>query len=352
MASSSAHSVSMESVIDLHETVFHTELALECLRLLQNAATHSPNRILRLEASSSSSSFNTKNNNNDKQYSWHDWLQHVATTATADTHQSQSDVAAANLLLHLPESQTNLLLHCLVAANSDRFQIVRRKHASDAVVFGTNKKDTDQKQGESSLQTRLTIHDLEYAVSQVQERIDVTLEQRDTSTRRAVAAHRSKNNKLAVTEMKRLKLHEQTLCNAHATLEKLEQVRMTLETAVHQRDELQMLRQATEALKTMHLDTPLEQVDDVLDDYLENQEHVTRVSDTLASARLLAVDDNGDDEKLMQELEALTFGDKNDDKREAKADGSAGMPTKEISKSDEEETPKAEVPSSPIPVAL
>jgi charged multivesicular body protein 4 len=245
---------------------------------------------------------------------------------------------------------------------------VRREHAADVVVFGTLK--NDQKQGDSSLKTRLTLHDLEYAASQVQERIDTTLEKRDISTQRALAAQRKKNSKLAVAEMKRRKLYEQTLCNAYATLEKLEQVRMTLETAVHQRDELQMLGQATEALKTMHLETSLEQVDDVLDDWQEEQEHVTRVSDTLAAAMLPAVDDNSDDDELMKELEALTLGDKNDKelmkelealtvgdkngKKEAKADGSTGMPTKEeISKSDEEETSnKAEVPSSPIPVAL
>jgi hypothetical protein len=359
---SSAHSVSIESVIDIHDNVFNVDLALECLRLLQNAATHSPNRVLRLERSSSTS-LTSNNHSNNKEYFWHDWLQEVSATA------APSD--ATNLLKHqLPESQTDLLLNCLVAANSDRFQIVRREHACDVVVFGTHKKNDKQK---SSLQTQLTLHDLEYAVSQVQERIEMTLDKRDISTKRALAAKTSKNNKLAVAEMKRRKLYDHTLDQAYATLEKLEQVRMTVQAAVHQRDELSMLRQATDALKLIHVDTSLEQVDDVLDDYLEEQEHVKYVSDTLAASMMPAgLDSNGDDdEALMKELEALTLGDQNDDemmkelealtlgdsnKEEPKVEieASARSPAKEVSKSGQEETetPEPETSSSSTPVAL
>jgi hypothetical protein len=341
----------LESVIDVQEFVFHVDLALECLRLLQNAATHSPNRILRLEASSS---FNNNNNNNCQQYSWHGWLQQVATTAGAAKQPQQSD--AANLLRHLPEAQTDLLLRSLVAANSDRFQIVRRAHAPDVVVFSTthtththhdeNDKQQQQQQ-QSSLQTRLTLHDLSYAQWQVQERIDTTMEQRDTSTQRALAAQRSKNTKLAVAEMKRRQLYEQTLCQSYATLAKLEQVHATLETAVHQRDELDVLRQATEALQTIQRQhVSLEQVNEVFDDLQEQVDHVTRVNDTMASA------DENDDDELMKELHALTLGDGDNAKEEAKDDRSAETPANEISKSDEKKTPKPEASSSRTPVGI
>jgi hypothetical protein len=327
--------VSIESAIDPKDFVFNVDLALECLRFLQNAASQNPNRILRLESS-------------NEKYSWQGWLQTVATTATAADLQPQSDTA--KLLLNLPESQKDLLLRCLVAATSDRVQILRRENAADVVVLGK----TNDKEYQQSLQTRLTLHDLEYARCQVQDRIDMTVQKLNASTQRALAARHARNEKLALAEMKRRKLLEQTLESAYAQLQNLEQLHVTLETACHQRDDIKMLREATDALRTIQQqDTNLEQLDDVLDDLQEERDHVTRINDTLAS--MVPAED---EDELMKELQALTLGDDDKEEVESKDDASTGMPTEDVpvSMSDEKETPtpveSMSASATPIPIGM
>mmetsp|Transcript_22742 Transcript_22742/g.28034 ORF Transcript_22742/g.28034 Transcript_22742/m.28034 type:complete len:219 (+) Transcript_22742:351-1007(+) len=151
-----------------------------------------------------------------------------------------------------------------------------------------------------------TIVTLRQAV-QTQEKREEHLEKKmEMMTNEAKAKMAAKDKKGAMFALKRKKLYE-------AELEKIQNVKMTLETqvmnlesATQNADTFMAMKQGTNAMKQIRQNVGIEKVDDMMDEIKDEMDMATEISNAIAQP----VDPYmHDEDELLKELQELEQGD-------------------------------------------
>lgn len=177
----------------------------------------------------------------------------------------------------------------------------KKKPAASTTASGSSGGATDP---------QTTIVKLREAISTQEKREEHIQRKMDGMVKEAKEKMAKKDKKGAMYALKRKKLYEQEL-------DKIQNVKMTLETQVFNLESasqnantFQAMKSGTTAMKKIRQDVGIEKVDDMMDDIREEMEMANEISDAIAQPvdPLLA-----DEDDLLAELEELEAEDVEDE---------------------------------------
>lgn len=113
----------------------------------------------------------------------------------------------------------------------------------------------------------------------------------------------TKNKRAAIQALKRKKRYEKQLQQIDGTLSTIEMQREALESANTNTAVLTTMKNASDAMKSVHQNMDVDQVHDMMDDIAEQQDVAREISDAISNP--VAFGQDIDEEELEKELEEL-----------------------------------------------
>lgn len=236
--------------------------------------------------------------------SWNDWLRQISGEMG-----SHSMSLSKDLLSRLSSAESDFLLECMAQMGHVTLIPPDPKSGTpkeELVVLGGVPGmllDSATEDPQLYHQVLASWWEVTSALESLEQKRQQWSRQAEEWSQRALQERRQRGR----TGLASFKLHKQFLQRleeSEGILENLEQAKHTLEQSWHQRQVLQALESSTQTMQAIRLD--MERVDDVMESYREEVDHVNTVQERLSATTMGNVGDFDEDE-LLKELEGLTL---------------------------------------------
>lgn len=235
-----------------------------------------------------------------------DWAKWVSSTTAALSHSS--------ILSKVPTSDQDFLLQVLEEMKQAKV-IVREREAGrvDVVVLASAAMMDDKSEGETTkdtipdyLQVHVALWDISIVEQSIEKQIDEWSERAVDCNSKALLYKRKNQKALALNQLAKRKAIQQRIESSSMALIQLEKLKSAIETAQSNKLLLEHMSASTKVLKDLRLQTPLEQIENIQDDWQTEYEQLQDAQESLSSMGKLAISSYDDDE-LLEELQNLTL---------------------------------------------
>ena len=260
--------------------------------------------------------------------SWKEWVQSTAAaTVTRDDHQCNSnaniaDINTNKILSQLSDVELDFLLECLTRLGS----VTIIPGSSSSNDSGTFKTDlvvlappdaiicTTENGTSTSYQVMAAWYELVAAQASLESNRQHWSTEAEKYAQRALREKAQARNttqnrnssKAGLVSFKIHKLFMKRLEDSEGVELNLERSRQALEESWHQRQVVAALKTSTQALKELRRNSPLDEMDALMESYREEVEHVQNYHQALAS---VGQQQHYDEEDLLRELQGITLED-------------------------------------------
>lgn len=271
-------STSASTALDLTAPIINLDMTISAVQCLQNEIIHlPPDAPLVMGLSEwntwARSSFSKHNNTSKMSFSVHD---------------------------------NNLLLQVLADLNVAKI-VHREPKGLDAVVLSSKSttSDNDELLSEAS-RIAISLWDIERAEEMIEQKLQEWSEQACECTKKALMYKKRNQIKIAMTQLAKRKLIEKRIDSDSRLQLQLLQTKNAIESAQSNRSMVDLMTDSTKLLRQLRENTPLEEIDETLDDLQSELDGLQEIDDTLSSLG----NNMGTEEQLLEELQNLSISDK------------------------------------------
>jgi len=200
----------------------------------------------------------------------------------------------------------NFLLQVLADLNVAKI-IHREPKGLDVVVLSSKSttSDNDELLSEAS-RIAISLWDIERAEEKIEQKLQEWSEQASECTKKALMYKKRDQTKIAMTQLAKRKLIEKRIDSDSRLQLQLLQTKNAIESAQSNRSMVDLMADSTKLLRQLRENTPLEEIDETLDDLQSELDGLQEVDDTLSSLS----NNMGTDDELLAELQNLSITDK------------------------------------------
>jgi hypothetical protein len=211
----------------------------------------------------------------------------------------------------------DFLLQALVGLNKARIFRRPKQNGLDVIVLSstniitttdTNKSSSRHDNDEcipENLRVHICLWDIQKAIERNEEKLQEWSEQINAYNVKALQYKKRNQIKLAINQVTRRKVIEKQIESTFNIKLTLEQTKTAIESASTNQSMIELMADSTKVLKKIREETPIEDVDQVVDDLQSELDEVQVVNDSLVSLGV-----NGsmyDEDELWKELEGLSL---------------------------------------------
>jgi len=235
---------------------------------------------------------------------WTSWVNSAITKHDTGIFQ---DMNRNNHNLSLEDN--NLLFQVLVGLNKARTFRRQKENGLDVIVLSsTAMTTTTTTEIPENVRIQICLWDIQKAIKRNEENLNKWSEQVIACNIKALHYKKMKLTKLAMNQVQTRKLIEQQVESASNIQLNLVQTKTAIESAETNQSMVKIMADSTQVLKQIREENPIEDIDEVIDDYRLELEEAQNVDDSLASlgGNFSAIDED----ELLEELKGLSFNDK------------------------------------------
>jgi len=230
---------------------------------------------------------------------WNSW---------ARSYLAESNV---NNCLDLSNDDTDILLQVLV--DLKRARIIRRENLdsmrTDVIVLSSGAMTTgDGDQIPENIRIAISLWDIKIAEEKIEKKLQEWSEQAAECTKNALKFKKRNQIKMATTQLAKRNLIQKRIDSDSRLQIQLLQTKDAIESAQSNRSILDLMADSTKLLRQLREETPLEEVDDVIDDLQSEIDDLQDITETISTIGK-TVTDVGTDEELLAELQNLSLND-------------------------------------------
>jgi len=200
------------------------------------------------------------------------------------------------------------LLQVLVDLNGAR--IVRRENSEDVIVL-TSKTTENEKDASipENLRIAISLWDIQRAEETIEQNLQEWSDQAAACTKKALMYKKRNQMKLAATQIAKRRLIQQRIDSDSRLQIQLLQTKNAIESAQSNRSMIDLMADSAKMLRQLREETPLEEIDETIDDLQSEIDGLQDINDTIASVGNNVTNACTEDE-LLEELQNLSINDK------------------------------------------
>ena len=222
---------------------------------------------------------------------------------------SKHDTTNNRLSVH----DIDFLLKVLVGLNKAR--IINRQNQKpqglDVVVLSSTTMTADANDCiPENLRIPVSLWDIQNAEEQIEQKLEEWSEQAAACTKKALEYKKRNQVKLATTQLAKRRVIQQRIDSDSRLQMQLLQTKNAIESAQSNRSMVDLMAGSAKLLRQLREETPIEEIDEKMDDLQSELDDLQDVNDTLSSlGGNVANMGKDEEEELMKELESLSIND-------------------------------------------